>query len=113
MTIQEKAEKFDKMPAPVEEEQLYLNLKNRYAFDCPHCGKEHYAAPSIAMECLQANTGRGHCLEDRQKESFRLAIDDKNERMTATITDRLDFNPLPEACYATKENLIKNEVIEK
>lgn len=90
----------------MSEEKLYLNLRKSYPFDCYSCGYSQNANPSIIMQTFQSNLGGGSCLKCGIP--LKLEIDNKNEKMISSSDSvTREFGPLPESCYATKDNVGK------
>ena len=66
---------------PMEPLHPGTELRDRYPFECPGCGRAIEAAPSALMACFGYNQGAVECPGcDRRT---RVRIDDANRRMEA------------------------------
>jgi len=59
-------------------------FKERYSFNCPVCGKELYAAPSILMR-MGINEGIAGCVECKVTFSLKISHDLFGEVMEAKL----------------------------
>jgi ssDNA-binding Zn-finger/Zn-ribbon topoisomerase 1 len=68
------------------EKVIGQSFKEKYEFDCPECGAELWAKPSIFMTGFGVNRGGGRCPECRTY--FSLQIDENNEKMIAKKVEK-------------------------
>ena len=63
------------------------HFKERYDFECPKCGKELWAKPSMSMTQFGINSGHGSCLDCKCFFHLEILGGIDGEKMVAEIWD--------------------------